>query len=72
MFSVVYVERQVFGSVLVEVLQFRQQAFIRQVQRMRVLPIRVRDFVQAIDHVGIAHLDSAFTPAIKAAGSQVD
>jgi hypothetical protein len=58
-FAVVIFESQIFGCVIVEVFQFSQQAFVREIQRMRVLPVGVGHFMQAIDDILVPHLFGA-------------
>ena len=54
------------------IFELREQPLVRQIQRVRILPVVMRCFRQACDDIGIAHFDGQFPPAIEASRSQVD
>jgi hypothetical protein len=62
-FAVVNFESQIFGCVIVVVFQFSQQAFVREIQRMRVLPVDVCHFMQPSNHILVPHLIDAAASA---------
>src|SRR5450755_2219221 len=39
---------------------------------MRVLPVGMGHFMQAVNHIFIPYLDGTFPPAVETAGSQID
>jgi hypothetical protein len=51
-------QRQLLGALTLVFLEVRQQSFIRQIERMRILPIMVHHLLQSIHDVIVVDLDS--------------
>jgi len=66
------VESQFLGRVDLVLLKFFEQAFVGEVEGMRMLPIMVNDLAEALDDFGTMNFDSEFTAGIEAAGSKID
>ena len=72
MLPAVVPDRQIFSRALVIVFQLGHQSLIAQVQWVGILPVEVRHFVEAINHIFIADLDGAFAPTVETSGREVD
>src|SRR5882762_2195950 len=72
MLSVIVMKGQVFCSLHLVIFELSEQPFVRQVERMRILPVMMSNFRQPLDHVIVSHLDGQFPATIKAARRQVD
>src|SRR2546425_4845397 len=65
-------ERQLLRSLLLAIREVRQQAVIREIERVRVLLVEFDDRVQPVHDWGVAHLDRELAPAVEAPGGKVD
>jgi hypothetical protein len=61
------VQRQFMRCIDFVFFEFSQQPFVRQIQRMRMLPVMVRNRPQPFHHFGRVYFNRQFSPAIETA-----
>ena len=53
-------------------LEFFEEAFIAEVEGVRVFPVMMDDVTEALDHFGAVNFDGKFAAGIKAAWGEID
>jgi len=66
------VEGQFIGGVDFVLLEFFEETFVGEIERMGMLPVVVNDVAQAFYDFGAVNLDSEFAAGIETAGSKID
>lgn len=65
-------EGQVFDDIFVVALQLGKQAFVAQIERTRVLPVKPEHIMDAVDDVPVPNLNGQLATAVKAARRKID
>src|SRR5664280_2728163 len=71
-FCLLTLQRQVLDDIVVLGFEFGHQALVGEIERMRVFPVLVHDFVDPLDDMFVPHFDSKLATAVEATGSEVD
>ena len=69
---VIGAQDQLFRATPAFLLQIGEQSLVRQVKRVRVLPIVLGDLVQPRHHVVVIDFDGQLAPIVEAARREID